>query len=125
MTVVTSKLAASTPIMTPPGSPKARNLVMTLGETPCLTAAMAEAYVTSDLGSFFCSSPMTVSTRSCCLHIRNKRSILMRCLSNVHVNILRVQATDLNLDVLLSGGCPCLAQPQQPTYKALCTFSAH
>ena len=63
MTVVTSKLAASTPIMTPPGSPKAKNLVMTLGETPCRTAAMAEAYVTSDLGSFFCSSPTTTSQR--------------------------------------------------------------
>lgn len=85
MTVVTSKLAASTPIMTPPGSPKAKNLVMTLGETPCRTAAMAEAYVTSDLGSFFCSSPTTVSKTSCCLHIGNKTSILMCCLSDLHL----------------------------------------
>ncbi len=63
ITVVTSKLAASTPIMTPPGSPKAKNLVMTLGETPCRTAAIAEAYVTSDLGSFFCSNPITISQK--------------------------------------------------------------
>jgi len=35
------------------------------------------------------------------------------------VNKLRGQATDLNLDVLLSGGCTSLAQPQQPAYKAL------
>ena len=47
MTVVTSKLAASAAIMTPPGMPKTRNLASTAGLTPCLMACPTVATVTS------------------------------------------------------------------------------
>lgn len=47
MTVVTSKLAASAAIMTPPGIPNTRNLASTAGLTPCLIACPTVATVTS------------------------------------------------------------------------------
>ena len=47
ITVVTSKLAASAAIITPPGMPKTRNLASTAGLTPCLMACPTLATVTA------------------------------------------------------------------------------